>query len=1721
MKVAAMFVDGIIAAKKPVIVIAGAPKSGKTTAARSLIHRFKDYVYVSPVNLKDAGIMEKINGDSCKGIIMEGFPLTLDEVKKWNALNNYCVINVNAGDTQTEEIVELFRRASSSWICPQCGREYNNYMKQLPETPGICDYCQTQLIRKPQDQDPRVFKKNLNGYYQSSAAVREYLSEAGRMIHVFYQVDGVAMLRYVQDITEAFLANPGNISSLLAQDKRAQPKEKTFGHFDQENQEYVITNPNTPAPWINYLGLEKFFSLISHRAGGFSFYRDAARRRMLRKDFKDVPEDNRGRQIYVRLEDGTYWSATGMQGDNLSSFECRHGLGYTCITTEKRQVKVSTRYFVPQGENLEVWETDITNNSNQPRTIRLFPMVEFAQWEVGTDTGNLQRNLGLACVEVIEDGRIIIDRTEYGPRNYYKYFASSVRPESFDTDLSAFLGCSARVASKNGYHNPVSVTSGRLTNSSAYGGNTCAAQCIVVTLKPGETKKLNFLLGYSENPHDDLWQDKAQRFLNKERITPVIEKYLGRDNSRAAFTALKATIAGLISNLRIHTPDNEMDTMVNAWHQWQDIVTFNMARSASYYEAGGRGIGFRDACQDLLGVMHMHPFKARIRERILDLAAIQKRDGSCYHQYSPLDKKGSADRGAGFCDDPCWLIITVSSCLKEYGDWGILDEMVDFDNNPNDKATLYEHLIASFMHVMNNRNAENGLPLIGKADWNDCLNLNIKKKEEGKSYRTTASFGLDEEEGRKAVSLMIAGQCVLTGKELIKIAQHRNDAQTIEIAQKGVSEMTEAIYKYGWDGKWYIRAIDRHGNKIGSHENREGQIHLESNVWITMAGVGIENGYSQQALESVMENLFFAPAGTVILQPSYTQFDLNLGEITDYLPGHKENGSAFTHSNAWVIIASSILGRSDIAMLAYKTILPAAQEKNSHIRRVEPYVYSQTTAGPDSADFGSSRNSWLTGTAAINFYAVSQYILGIHPEYEGLRIQPCIPESWNGFTAQRIFRGATYQINVKRIGKGNGVSLKASIKGKDIQVIEGNLIVSSDKYRGKEIIVEVSVGEAQDSQPESLATSAALNLFSATIALLNNAAAQTQRDLLLKLAKLDFTPYAGLSVEETVAQIQKEINICLTYSPLVVSLSLTSKQSDRIKVNVKITDLRDNTSNTASIIIPGTDNKKLEVSSLRNCAVGLLAENRLRLEDIRILFSRLGLIELLTEGFIQGISKDASSLRQELSALRKGYVYISLLLGGTHMHVYLVSGNGDIIVEKVIKWQEHPLFNDGKIRLDPQNPEQKDAAGKVALDVVKTAAQIAQDLIQEAHLNPNSIVCVSACIPGQYNLKTLVIGDELPILNIPCLTGFEFGNELIAALKEKGIPNIKFIDIDMDSLTAEEAVGDFRDQYGNILPGSTTVLGSGIGGRGSDGRYGAILEIGHNIVPLPDGHYIYLNKGNVHPVEAGNNPSEIVRKCKEKGIYFNKLVEEYAAVNQGNLTDYVYEQVIRELQVKYPDSHVIRWYKGERDWEDTCAGPAIQTLLNEIMAVSKNVVEPNMHLLHAINNPANPLNIDVFEKNQLLAIESTACAIQQSLESVEKEYARALTEEAKKGNQTAIWLIKYLAREDALAFAALFDHQKNNPDIFATRLVGSIKNLGLDVYNNEQDASDKKDIFLKTLQDTVAVILSDHYGWEKNTAEIAARGIDHSRVESSEARGHRAIIEELLAYKTFQNQGVV
>ncbi|OGO14905.1 MAG: hypothetical protein A2Z02_04415, partial [Chloroflexi bacterium RBG_16_48_7] len=1542
MKVAAIFVDGIIAAKKPVIFITGAPKSGKTTAACSLIRRSNNYVYVSPANLKDAGIMEKINSNSCKGIVMEGFPMTMNEVKKWNDISNYCVININAGDTSTEETVELFRRASSSWICPQCGREYNSYMKQLPENPGICDNCQTQLIRKPRDQDPRVFKRNLSGYYQSSTAVLGYLSEAGRLIHVFYQADGKAMLADVQDIAEAFLANPGNISPLLARYKKDRPKEKTFGHFDRENREYVINNPNTPAPWINYLGLEKFFSLISHRAGGFSFYQDAARRRMLRKDFKDVPEDNRGRQMYIRLEDGTYWSATGMQGDYLDSFECRHGLGYSRITTEKRQVKISTRYFIPQGENLEVWETDITNNSNQPGTIQLFPMVEFAQWEVSTDTGNLQRNLGLACVEVIENGRAIIDRTEYGPRNYFKYFASSVRPESFDTDLSAFLGCSARVASKNGYHNPAGVSSGRLTDSIAYGGNTCAAQCIVLTLKPGETKKLNFLLGYSENPQDDLWQDKTRRFLNKERITPVIEKYLDRGNSRAAFTALKATIARLINNLKIHTPDNEMDVMVNAWHQWQDIVTFNMARSASYYEAGGRGIGFRDACQDLLGVMHMHPFKARIHERILDLAAIQKRDGSCYHQYSPLDKKGSADRGTGFCDDPCWLIIAVSSYLKEYGDWGILDEMVDFDNNPNDKDTLYEHLIASFMHVMNNRNAENGLPLIGKADWNDCLNLNIKKKEEGKSYRTTASFGLDEEEGRKAVSLMIAGQGVLVGKELIKIAQHRNDAQTITIAQKGVSEMTGAIYKYGWDGKWYIRAIDRHGNKIGSHENREGQIHLESNVWITMAGVGIENGYSQQALESVMENLFFAPAGTVILQPSYTQFDLNLGEITDYLPGHKENGSAFTHSNAWVIIASSILGRPDIAMLVYKTILPAEQEKNSHIRRVEPYVYSQTTAGPDSADFGSSRNSWLTGTAAINFYAVSQYILGIHPEYEGLRIQPCIPDSWNGFTAQRIFRGAIYQINVKRIGKGNGVSLKASIEGKYIQLIEGNLIVSSDTYQGKEIIVEVRVGEAQDSQPESPATSAALNLFSSTIALLSNAAAQTQRDLLLKLAKLDFTPYAGLSEEDVVAQIQNEVNICLAYSPLTVSLSLANKQGDRINVNVIITDLRDNTINTASIIIPGTDNKKLEASSLRNCAVGLLAENRLKMEDIRILFSRLGLIELAAEDFIQGISRDASDLRQELSALRKSYVYIGLLLGGTKMHVCLASGNGDLIMEKVIKWQEHPLFNDCKIRFDPQNPEQKDAAGKVALDMVKTAAQMARELIREAHLSANSIVCIGACIAGQYNLKTLVIGDDLPMMNIPCLTGFEFGNELIAAFKEKGIPNIKFIDIDMDALTAEEALGDFRDQYGNILPGNITVLGSGIGGRGSDGRYGAFLEIGHNIVPLPDGHYIYLNKGNAHPVEAGNTPSEIARKCKEKGIYFNKLVEECAAVNQGNLTDDVYEQAIKEFQAKYPDNHVILWYKGERDWEDACAGPAIQTLLNEITAVSKGAAEPNM-----------------------------------------------------------------------------------------------------------------------------------------------------------------------------------
>jgi cellobiose phosphorylase len=553
-------------------------------------------------------------------------------------------------------------------------------------------------------------------------------------------------------------------------------------------------------------------------------------------------------------------------------------------------------------------------------------------------------------------------------------------------------------------------------------------------------------LGYHENPKDEKFDPPDSQIVNKKTVKPTIARYLIPANVDLAFRKLRTYWDGLLGICQVQTPDIHTDRMVNVWNAYQCMATFNMSRSASFYESGiGRGLGFRDSNQDLLGFVHMIPERAR--ERILDLAATQLPSGGAYHQYQPLTKKGNNDVGGNFNDDPHWLIVGVAAYLKETGDWSILNEPVQYDNQPGSEQPLYEHLQRSFRYTLE-RLGPHGLPLIGRADWNDCLNLNCFSDTPGQSFQTTTN-----KEGKVAESVFIGGLFVLAAKELAAIARHSGHADH-DIAAPGylaeAARMEETVRRHGWDGEWFLRAYDDFGNKVGSKECAEGKIFIEPQGFCILAGIGLEDGLARRALESVRKHLA-TPHGIVLQQPAYSRYYLHLGEISSYPPGYKENAGIFCHNNPWVIIAEAMAGNGDGAHDYYSRINPSAREAISDVHRCEPYVYAQMIAGRDAPTHGEAKNSWLTGTAAWNYYAITQWILGIRPAYDGLQIAPAIPERWTGFRAVRRFRGVTYHITVRREGPGNAVKLTV-----DGRPVAGDVVPAPADGRS-EVAVEVTL----------------------------------------------------------------------------------------------------------------------------------------------------------------------------------------------------------------------------------------------------------------------------------------------------------------------------------------------------------------------------------------------------------------------------------------------------------------------------------------------------------------------------------------------------------------------------------------------------------------------------------------------------------------------------------------
>ena len=793
-----------------------------------------------------------------------------------------------------------------------------------------------------------------------------------------------------------------------------------YGHFDDAAREYVITRPDTPLPWLNYLGQDDFFGLCTNCAGGYTFWRDAKLRRLTRYRYNNMPMDLGGRYLYVRDSD-TVWNPSWKPTRTpLDRYECRHGLGYSRITGEKDGVEVEMLFFIPPGETAEVWQTTVRNKSGKPKSLKLFSFVEFCLFEALNDMTNYQRTYSIGEVEI--EGSCIFHKTEYRERrNHYALFSCTRKIDGYDTSRDAFVGV------HNGLQDPKAVLAGACTGSRAHGWNPVGVHQINLELAPGATETFAFILAYVDQ--EGLPKFDAPYVMNKTRGLELVARYSRPGAIDEAFAALGKFWSGLLGNLQATTPCSHLDRMVNTWNQYQCMSTFNLSRSASLFETGiGRGMGFRDSNQDLLGFVHMIPERAR--QRILDIAGTQLSDGTCFHQYQPLTKKGNAEVGGDFYDDHLWLILSTCAYIKESGDFSILDAPVGYADTPGSGETLLHHLETSIAYTMNKR-GPHGLPLIGHADWNDCLNLNCFSTEPNESFQTAGDV-----KDSTAESVMIAGLFLYAARdfaELYTAMGKTADAARIS-AQR--DEMMSVIEKQAWDGAWYRRAYDAAGKPVGSAENEEGKIFIESQAWCVLGGAGTNNGRARQAIESVHRELF-TPDGIILQQPPYSTYHLELGEVSSYPPGYKENAGIFCHNNTWIHLAWCLLGDGDRALEYYLSICPSAKEAKIETYRCEPYVYAQMIAGRDAATPGEAKNAWLTGTAAWTLVAATQGILGVRPTHTGLEIDPCIPRDWPEFHVRRKFRGATYDITVRNPhGKSKGIR-SLEVDGKRI---EGNIV---------------------------------------------------------------------------------------------------------------------------------------------------------------------------------------------------------------------------------------------------------------------------------------------------------------------------------------------------------------------------------------------------------------------------------------------------------------------------------------------------------------------------------------------------------------------------------------------------------------------------------------------------------------------------------------------------------
>jgi cellobiose phosphorylase len=778
-----------------------------------------------------------------------------------------------------------------------------------------------------------------------------------------------------------------------------------YGYFDEVTGEYVITRPDTPTPWINYLGKGSYGGIISNTAGGYSFDRDPKNRRVTRYRYNAIPIDQPGRYVYLRDQDsGSYWSPTWqpIPERKLVAYECRHGPGYTRITSRYLGIQSELLYFVPPFSNIssshqeeepacELWVLRLRNTSRRPRLLRSFSYVEFSMWNAEADLNNLDWGQHVLHSR-IENGIIYVDTT-FRPTT--SFLASSLPPIGFDTDREVFVG------SYHDLSNPIVVEDGKPANSQTARGNNVGVLCHELRLIPGEEKEIIYILGVT---------DAA------EQIAPLVTRYMQVENVRSAFTTQKTEWDEYVSKFQVETPDARMNAMLNVWNQVQCRATLFWSRFVSAYETGlGRGMGTRDSAQDTLAVVQNAPERAR--QNLSTLWKLQFRDGHTWHQVFPLTGEGGVglaaeypNRPQWFCDDHLWLLIAVCAYLRETGDFSYLDERIPYADGGGDDS-VWGHMQCAVDFTLAHR-GPHGLPRLGFSDWDDTMNL-------------------DHGSG-KAESVMAAQQFCRTMLDLAELCDHLGKADDGRRYRMLHEDMTEIINRVAWDGEWYARAYDNEGMPVGVQAEEYHKIGLNTQTWAVI-GECAPDDRARQAMQSAHKWLN-SPFGLAILSPAYTHGDPRIGGTTTYPPGAKENGGIFCHTNTWAIIAAARLGWNNLAYQYYQQIMPLARKDND-VFKVEPYVYCANICGPEHPQFGYGRNSWLSGTASWTYVAGTQWILGIRPTYTGLQIAPIIPEDWTGFKARRIFRGVTYHIIVKRAGSGNATTLMV-----DGRPMEGNVV---------------------------------------------------------------------------------------------------------------------------------------------------------------------------------------------------------------------------------------------------------------------------------------------------------------------------------------------------------------------------------------------------------------------------------------------------------------------------------------------------------------------------------------------------------------------------------------------------------------------------------------------------------------------------------------------------------